>query len=457
MYNNENEYPQNFDRDRVQWNGSTYSSRTYRMEDLDRPVAPTGAGSGPSPAAPQKKRGGARRAVALVLCCALVGGASGVGGAALFQALSGDDGASSSGSTVIYQNGTPASSVTVTEVDGVTAMSLPEIYAAYSGSCVAVNCTVTYTTNTWFGPQSQTASSAGSGFVITENGYIVTNYHVIDGADSISVAFTDGSEYAATYVGGEESADVAVLKIDAEGLTPVVLGDSDTLLVGETVSTIGNALGALSFSQSSGIVSGLSRTVTYSDGTIINMLQTDCTINSGNSGGPLFDSYGRVVGITSAKYSNNGDSSDAAIENIGFAIPINDVKDIITDIMEHGYVVRPYMGITVATVTEEYAAYFGWPQGAYVNSVEEGSCAEAAGLRKGDIITVLGESLITSATELTAAKNSYQVGDTVELTVYRSGEYLTLTITFDASQDPTGTTESGSESSGNSGMSGFGH
>ena len=448
---NDNYFEQN---NQVQWNGSSYSSRTYRMEDLKQSAQPGETSSRPTPSGPKKKRGGAGKLVALVLCCALVGGASGVGGAALFNALS-DDGGASSGSTVIHQNGTPTNSVTIQDADGVTAMTLPEIYAAYSGSCVAVNCTVTYTTNTWFGPQSQTATSAGSGFVITDNGYIVTNYHVIDGADSISVVFPDGSEYPATYVGGEESADVAVLKIDASGLTPVVLGDSDNLVVGETVSTIGNALGALSFSQSSGIVSGLSRAVTYSDGTIINMLQTDCTINSGNSGGPLFDGYGRVVGITSAKYSNNGDSGDAAIENIGFAIPINDVKSIITDIMEHGYVVRPYMGITVATVTEEYAAYFEWPQGAYVNSVEEGSCAEAAGLRKGDIITAMGGTAITSATELTSVKNGYQVGDTVELTVYRSGEYLTLTITFDASQNPTGTSDS--SHSGNSGMSGFGH
>lgn len=435
-------YNDQFEQNRVQWNGSSYSSapRTYKMEDLKQPPTPP-----VSRKAPKKKRGAAR-AVALVLCCALAGGASGVGGAALYHSLSGENGAGGN-STTILQNGTPVGNVVIKDVDGLTAMSLPEIYAAFSGSCVAVNCTITYTSNTWFGPQSQTATSAGSGFVISDDGYLVTNYHVIDGADSITVAFPDGTEYAAAYVGGEESADVAVLKIDATGLTPVVLGDSDNLVVGESVSTIGNALGALSFSQSSGIVSGLSRAVTYSDGTIISMLQTDCTINSGNSGGPLFDGYGRVVGITSAKYSNNGDS-DAAIENIGFAIPINDVKGIITDILEHGYVIRPYMGITVATVTEDYAAYFDWPKGAYVNSVEPGSCAEAAGLKKGDIITAMGGTGITTAAELTSVKNSYEAGDTVELTVYRSGETVTLTITFDAGKNPTGTAESGSGKSG---------
>lgn len=413
--------------------GSAYSSNRYRMEDLcSRPAMPE------QPPRKEKKRG-ALRVTALILACVLVSGGAGFGGAALYDSIS--DGKSE---TVIHENNTvPSTNVNVLESDGITPMSLTEIYNAYAESCVVVTCQVTYTTNTWFGPSSGTATSAGSGFAISDNGYIVTNYHVIDGANAIKVTFHDGTEYEATYVGGEESNDVAVLKIDATGLKPVVLGDSDTLAVGQPVSTIGNALGSLSFSQTSGAVSGLDRSVTYSDDTIINMLQTDCTINSGNSGGPLFDQYGRVVGITSAKYSNNGDSSDAAIENIGFAIPINDVKDIITDIMEHGYVIRPYMGVTVATVTEEYAQYFGWPYGAYVNDVESGSCAETAGIRKGDIITKLGNKEIASSSELTMVKNGYAVGDTAEVTVYRSGEYLTLTITFDASKDPTAAASGG--------------
>lgn len=375
-----------------------------------------------------------------------MGGSAGVGGALLAGTVFNTSTHSSQSVTNLMENTLPpTTTVNMTQADGLSTMTLTEIYNAYANSCVVITCQTTYTTNTWYGPTSGTATSAGSGFVISDNGYIVTNYHVIDGAETIWITFYDGSEYEATYIGGEESNDIAVLKIDATGLTPVVLGDSDALSVGETVSTIGNALGTLSFSQTHGIVSGLSRSVTYSDGTIINMLQTDCTINSGNSGGPLFDQYGRVVGITSAKYSNNGDSSSASVENIGFAIPINDVKDIITDIMEHGYVIRPYMGVTVATVTSEYAQYFGWPSGAYVNDVESGSCAEAAGLKKGDIITMLEDTEITSASELTTAKNRYAVGDTVQLTVYRSGEYLTLTITFDASKDPTETsTESDS-------------
>ena len=418
MYNND------LHNQNVQWDGSSYSTTNYRVED-----APQGSSS-PTPPKQKKPRKGAAKAVALVLCCALLGGGAGIGGAAIYDYVSSSNG----GTTTVLEGTVPSTTVNVQNTQPGEPMSLSEIYAAYANSCVVITCNVPYTTETWFGPSSGTATSAGSGFVISDNGYIVTNYHVIDGAESITVTFYDGSEYEASYVGGEESNDVAVLKIDATGLTPVVLGDSDLLSVGDEVSTIGNALGTLSFSQTSGHVSG---SVTYSDGTIINMLQTDCTINSGNSGGPLFNQYGQVVGITSAKYSGSSSSSGASIENIGFAIPINDVKTIITEIMEHGYVTRPSMGITVATVTQEFSQYFNWPLGAYVNSVEEGSCAETAGLRQGDIITALGDTEVTTANELIAAKNTYSPGDTAELTVYRAGETLTLTITFDAEQQDT--------------------
>ena len=421
MYNND------LHNQNVQWDGSSYSTTNYRVED-----APQGSSS-PTPPKQKKPRKGAAKAVALVLCCALLGGGAGIGGAAIYDYVSSSNG----GTTTVLEGTVPSTTVNVQNTQPGEPMSLSEIYAAYANSCVVITCNVPYTTETWFGPSSGTATSAGSGFVISDNGYIVTNYHVIDGAESITVTFYDGSEYEASYVGGEESNDVAVLKIDATGLTPVVLGDSDLLSVGDEVSTIGNALGTLSFSQTSGHVSGLARSVTYSDGTIINMLQTDCTINSGNSGGPLFNQYGQVVGITSAKYSGSSSSSGASIENIGFAIPINDVKTIITEIMEHGYVTRPSMGITVATVTQEFSQYFNWPLGAYVNSVEEGSCAETAGLRQGDIITALGDTEVTTANELIAAKNTYSPGDTAELTVYRAGETLTLTITFDAEQQDT--------------------
>ena len=404
------------------------NSTTYHYNYTNQQSGP----AAPQPPKPKKSHRGAGKVVALVLCCALVGGGAGIGGAAAFSALN----RAPQSSTTIYRNDTPTTQVNIKDADGLTKMSLEEIYASYVNSCVCVNAQVVMQQ----GWQQYQGTSAGSGFIISEDGYIVTNYHVIDGASAIKVTLNNGESYDATYIGGEELNDVAVLKIDVSGLKPVVLGDSDSLVVGEQVSTIGNALGSYSFSQTSGYVSGVGRTVTMSDGTVMNMIQTNCTINSGNSGGPLFDQYGRVVGITSAKLSNNGDSSSASIEGIGFAIPLNDVIDIITDYMQYGYVTgRPYMGILNPTDTGNYAQIFGWPEGVYVNDVEEGSCAETAGIQSGDIITKIDDTDITSVSQLTSVKNSYRAGDTVTVTVFRAGEYLELTLTFD---EETNTTQS---------------
>ena len=391
------------------------------------------------PQPPQKKKGGAGRVAALVLCCALVGGGAGVGGAAAYSALN----SAPQGETVIYRNDVDPTAVKVKQADGLTPMSLSEINAAYADSCVCISVQG-MATNGWY---QQPTAGAGSGFIISEDGYIVTNYHVIDGAISIKVTLNNGDTYDAKLVGGEELNDVAVLKIDGvSGLKPVVLGDSSDLVVGETVCTIGNALGTLSFSMTSGAVSSTGRSITMSDGTVMNnMIQTDCTINSGNSGGPLFDSYGRVAGITSAKLSNNGQSSNATIEGIGFAIPINDVIGIITDYMQYGYVTgRPYMGIlNPRTVSEQNMQYFGWPAGVYVNGVEEGSCAETAGIRQGDIITKMGDTEITDANQMVSVKNSYRAGDTVTIEIFRSGETLTLTLTFDEQENKPETSNNG--------------
>ena len=181
-------------------------------------------------------------------------------------------------------------------------------------------------------------------FVITEDGYILTNYHVIDGANSIKVTFSDGKEYTATYVGGEEANDIAVIKVEATGLTPVVIGSSSDMLVGEQVTTIGNPLGELTFSETTGIISALDRTITMSDGNKMNMIQTDCAINSGNSGGPLIDRYGRVVGINvikmSSRYSN--------VEGLGFAIPSSSMDRMVNDLLTYGEVLpEPELGVTV--------------------------------------------------------------------------------------------------------------
>ena len=455
---------------------SQYNSGAYRYS---YPPAPQGVNSWNRPQQPpimppqmpKKKKSGAGRAVALVLCCTLMGGGAGVGGAALYNtviappasnvlAASGggsvDSGDRDGDNSVISRNDSDPVPVQVNQADGLTPMSLAEINAAYADSCVCVTVQATVRQGFY---QYQT-TGAGSGFIVSEDGYIVTNYHVIDGATAIQVTLNNGETYNAKLIGGEELNDVAVLKIDGvSGLKPVVIGDSDDLVVGETVCTIGNALGTLSFSLTSGVVSATGRSVTMSDGTVMNMIQTNCTINSGNSGGPLFDSYGRVAGITSAKYSNNG-SSDASIEGIGFAIPINDVIDIVTDYMEVGYVTgRPSMGITVAELTEEYQRVFGWPAGVYVNSVASGSCAEKAGLKQGDIITKLNDAEVTTFSELSAAKNSYKAGDTVTITIWRAGEYLTVQLTFDeqgrSTQSSQSSQDSGPQSGSGNGYGGF--
>ena len=418
--------------------------------------APTPSPPSPPPQAPKKKTGGVAKVIAAVAACALIGTGAGFGGAALYGAVNGGD--DTAGAPVdIYQNTTDPRPVDVHQADGLTPMSLEEINAAYADSCVCITVKGTVQQGYY---QYQT-SGAGSGFILSQDGYIVTNNHVVESAQEIQVTLNNGESYPAKLIGAEELNDVAVLKIDGiTGLKPVVIGDSDDLVVGETVCTIGNALGTLSFSLTSGTVSATGRSITMTDGTVMNYIQTNCTINAGNSGGPLFDSYGRVCGITSAKYSNNGDSSEASIEGIGFAIPINDVIGIITDYIEHGYVTgRPYMGILqCTTVDEQWMETFGWPAGVYVNGVQEGSCAEKAGIRRGDIITKIDDTDITDANQMVSVKNSYKAGDTVTITLYRAGETLTVQLTFDeqTEQQTTQTRPETQTPSGNQGGSGNG-
>lgn len=277
--------------------------------------------------------------------------------------------------------------------------------------------------------QTTTGTSSGSGFILTEDGYVVTNYHVVEGASSLSVITSDGESYPATLIGREQNNDVALLKIEATGLDAVTLGSSDELIVGDMVVAIGNPLGELTSTLTVGYVSAKERDVT-TDGTVINMLQTDAAINSGNSGGPLFNMKGEVVGITTAKYSGTSNSG-ASIEGIGFAIPIDDVASMISDLKEYGYVTGAYLGVMVRTMDEDTASMYGLPMGSYVDSVEPGSCAEKAGLQPKDIIIALGDQEVVGNTSLTRALRKYKAGDTATLTVYRSGKEVQLTITFD--------------------------
>ena len=395
-----------------------------------------------------KKQGFFHRAAvkvtALILACAVAGGLAGWGGAAI--AGSG----SNSGKTTIQQSDRQPVTVQAKKVDGQTKMDPATVYASVVNSAVSINCSATSTNI--FGQQTQTASS-GSGFIITEDGYVVTNYHVVSGATSVQVTLYNGDTYDATVIGGDSDYDVAVLKINASGLQPVTLGESADVNVGDTVLAIGNPLGELTFSMSQGIVSSCDRAINV-DGTPFNMIQVDCSINPGNSGGTLVNLYGEVVGIVSAKYSSY---SSTTVEGLGFAIPISDVRSIITDIMENGAVTdKAYMAITAGTMNEQMAVQFNIDvtEGVFVYSVVEGGAGEKAGLRLGDVITKMGDKTLTSRQDLSAAMKGYRAGDTVTLTVYRGGQYIEVKLTFDAQPQNTGSEEDNTQSSGNNGGNG---
>ena len=278
--------------------------------------------------------------------------------------------------------------------------------------------------------QATTGMSSGSGFVLTEDGYVVTNHHVVEGATGVTVTLHDGTEYAATVVGSDATNDVAVLKISEDvTLQAVEIGSSDALSVGDQVVAIGNPLGELTSTLTVGYVSAKERDVT-TDGTTINMIQTDAAINSGNSGGPLFNSQGEVVGITTAKYSGSS-SSGATIEGIGFAIPIDDVMPLVDDLMNYGYINSAYLGVMVSDMDSATASYYGLPVGAYVQEVTPGNCAEKAGLKAKDIIVAIGEHKVRSVSDLTKALRKFKAGDTTTITVVRSGQELNLSITLD--------------------------
>lgn len=367
--------------------------------------------SGASAPAGGKKKTTVLVAVGLVLALLM-----GLLGSAIGNSLFGK------GSTTIYEGQRESSVIDVAEVDTGKLMTPAEVYAANVNSTVGITTSVT--TNFW-GFQTTSAAS-GSGFILTGDGYVLTNYHVIESSNSISVTLYDGKSYDAVLIGYDESSDIAVLKIDAEGLTPVVLGDSDNLNVGDSVVAIGNPLGELTFSLTSGAVSALNREITLSNSVTMNLIQTDCAINSGNSGGSLFNLYGEVIGITNAKYSGSG--SGASIDNIGFAIPINHVRGIVESIIENGYVAKPYIGVAVSDVSEETMSY-GLPAGAAVKAVSEDSPAEKAGLQVNDIITAVNGKEISGRTGLSEAVSAASVGDTLTLTVYRQGNTISVDVT----------------------------
>ena len=315
--------------------------------------------------------------------------------------------------------------------------SANEIYELGCRQTVGVSLESTYANI--FGQRSASAV-AGTGFVITADGYILTNYHVIESAQEsgykVSVLFKDKSSYEAKIVGLDEDNDVAVLKIDASDLTPATIGNSDDIAVGDSVFAIGNPLGELDFSMTSGRVSALDRSITTDHSSApINMFQFDAAINSGNSGGPVYNESGEVIGIATAKVGSYG------VEGLGFAIPINDAADIANELITKGYVSgKAYMGVNIDNrYTSMYAQYYNMPEGAYVYNVESGGCAEKSGLAAGDIITEVGGEAIGGYSDLNAAVKNFKAGQSTDIVVYRGGEYATLNITFDESKPESGT------------------
>lgn len=371
-----------------------------------------------------KKNAGAR-VVATALVFSLLGGVVGAGGTLwMNHYLQSQDTEDTEQYSVMVEGLRETSQIKVVQVDTDKLMTASEVYAANVGSTVGIT-TSTSSTNFW--GFKTTSAASGSGFIISTDGYILTNYHVIEDADSVAVALYSGETYDAALVGYDESNDIAVLKIDAEGLAPVILGDSDSLNIGDSVVAIGNPLGELTFSLTAGAVSAKDREVTLSSSVTMNLLQTDCAINSGNSGGALFNMYGEVVGITNAKYSGSSNSS-ASIDNIGFAIPINSVRSIVESIIEKGYISKSYIGVSLMDVSEESQLY-GVPAGIAVQSVSEGSPAEEGGLLAGDVITAVnGESMDRDG--LVNYVGSASVGDTLILSIYRQGETLEVTVTI---------------------------
>ncbi len=378
----------------------------------------------PKKAEPPKKKEKKQRffwpIAIMALCCALLGGV--FGSILSYNVLK--DNMPTTPAQAVYQ---PPETYDTPDVPPTTGpngeLSLSEIYQSNVPAIVGISNEATYNA---FG-QTSTTASTGTGFIISSDGEILTNYHVIEGAQVLNVTLSNGATYPAKVLGYEADSDVALIKIDVTGLPVCKLGNSDELYVGAQIAAIGNPLGELTYTMTVGYVSAKDRFVN-TDGTPINMMQIDAAINSGNSGGPVFNMYGHVIGISTAKYSGSS-GSGASIEGIGFAIPINDVLDILEDLRTNGGVIdRAYLGVLVSTLNE---AHEGIDYGVRVDQVYADSCAHLAGVKSGDIIIGLGDIEIRMYENLQQALRKFRAGETTTITVWRNGETLTMDITFD--------------------------
>ena len=386
------------------------------------PAGPEPQAAASKPPKKRRKRSGgriARSAVALVLAAAM-GFAGGFVGARVGNA----------GNKVVIQQvertDSSAASGTAVSSSGMTTSQVSEMV---SPSVVVITTEqVVYSQWSWYG-QNQVESGAGSGVIISSDGYILTCAHVVSGASQITVTIGD-TDYTATVVGKDDTSDVAVLKIDATGLTPATVGDSDSLSVGDSVLAVGNPLGELGGTVTSGIVSALNRSVSIQGSSSVNtmsLIQMDASVSPGNSGGGLFNMNGELIGLVNAKSS----SSDA--EGLGFAIPINDAIQVAQDLLENGYVSgRPYMGITYIAVTDaQTAAQLNVnAYGVYVVDVVQGGPADKAGLKAGDRIVSIDGTEIAQKDDLGTLMQQHTAGDTLSITVARDGQMQTVSLTL---------------------------
>ncbi len=382
-----------------------------------------------------KKKKSSKKLILGVICGALVGSLISTTAVIGIYTLNTKNG----GVIRVYESSRKNNSGGVTKVstsvnDSEEELTTSEIAQAVGPAVVGISCTVSYQ-NYFFGGVQQ-GTSSGSGIVYSDQGHIITNYHVIENAKDITVKFSNGNEYPAQLVGGDQQSDLAVIKIDpVDELKVAVMGDSDRVEVGDRAIAIGNPLGDELFGTvTQGIISGKNRTVQVDDRQMT-LLQTDAAINPGNSGGALINAYGEVIGINSVKIASsvNGTSS----EGLGFAIPINEAMPIVNDLIEVGYVRgRPLIGVTVQSVTSEMAEYYHFPKGLYVLGVTENGAADQAGIQRGDIILSMdGEDVLDadgnpSSTKLNSIRDRHKAGETVKVEIDRNGEKMTIDLTL---------------------------
>lgn len=390
------------------------NENTFNAEYTEKPAGQERKGKDRKPS----------RILPIVISAALIGGMTGFGGGMIAYKLIGGE-----TPTVIYKAAETADSThSTSNVSSTSDLSTTDIAAKAAPSVVEINIKGVATTYGLFGGTYET-EAAGSGVILSQDGYIITNNHVVEDGTEYKVITYDGTEYSAELVGTDEKSDIAVLKIDADNLTPATIGNSDNVQVGDKAVVIGNPLGTLGGTVTDGIISAVNREITINNESM-SLLQTNATINSGNSGGGMFDGQGNLIGIVNAKESGTT-SSGTTIEGLGFAIPVNEAMDVAQQLMTYGTVTnRATLGVHVAEVAEGTR---GYTPGLYITDVVSGGAADQAGLKAYDRIVSADGKDITDYADLSSVLNDKKVGDTIKLTIERDGSQSEVTVTLQAS------------------------